>query len=69
MRIPKDFKSSVFVSADSKRVMGAFFVSADCEGVTSERGRLVGFGARIRCDSRLMLVYLLVTFTFSGAGD
>ena len=37
VRILKSFKSCVFGSADSERVMGVFFGSADCKGVRGER--------------------------------
>ena len=43
MRILKDFKSFVFGSADSKRVTGAFFVSADSKGFSA----VAAFGGRI----------------------
>jgi hypothetical protein len=36
VRILKSFKSCVFGSADSERVMSVFFGSADCKGVSGE---------------------------------
>jgi hypothetical protein len=36
VRILKGLKRSEFVSADSKRVTGAFSVSADCKGLNAD---------------------------------